>query len=244
MKLKSLLAVSAAACIVASGAMAGTISFTSVVGEWTNIVGGTNTSGLGTSSIRWGNSTGFGQSGYDFVGVAPPTISGILPDAVFDLGTFSHVNQPIDSGTSITGATLKVFFDFFIDTDPSTTYSRSSTFIFNHFETPNAAAPCADGGTNGFGVNVNGCADNVNPVTNPGFSESFDVDGITYLLDVTGFDIGSTFWTQEQATNTAKIQARYTEKSNVAPVPVPAAGLLLLSAIGGSLALARRRKAA
>jgi hypothetical protein len=163
---------------------------------------------------------------------------------VFDLGTFTHRNQPIQAGTSITQATLKVFFDFMIDDDPlMTIISRSSTFVFKHLETPNGADPCADGGDNGVGVNVNGCADNVDPVTNPAFSEAFDVGGVTYLLDVTGFDIGSSFWTVEGATNTATIQARFTAKENVAPIPLPAAGWLLLSALAGAAALARRRAA-
>jgi hypothetical protein len=240
--IRTLLAASAAACVLAGAAQAGTISITSVNGAWTSITGGTNTSGVGTNSISWGNSTGFGQSGYDFVGNAP--LPNLLPDTVFDLGTFTHRNQPIVAGTSISAATLKVFFDFVIDAEPGTTYSRSSTFTFDHWETDNGANPCADGGPNGVGVNVNGCADNVDPVTNPAFSESFDVDGITYILDVTGFNIGSSFWTTEQATNNAVIQARFTERSNVAPVPLPAAGWLLVAAVAGIGALARRRKAA
>lgn len=239
-----LLATSAAVCVLAGAAQANTISFTSVTGKWTNIVGGSNTSGLTTNFIRWGDGTGFGQSGYDFVGDAPPTIANIPADTVFDLGTFTHTNQPISAGTSITQATLQVFFDFVIDADPFTLLSASSTFVFAHNETPNAANPCADGGTVGDGVNANGCADNVDPVTNPSLSQSFEVDGVTYVLDVTGFDIGPSFWTKEQASNTAKIQARFTEKSNVPGVPVPAAGLLLLSAMAGTLALSRRRKAA
>lgn len=242
--IKTLLAGSAAALVLAGAAQAGTISITSVTGQWTSITGGSNTTPLGGSSISWGNSTGFGQSGYDFVGIAPPTVAGLPPDTVFDLGTFTHRNNPIEAGTSITAATLKVLFDFVIDSDPLTVIQRSSTFVFKHNETDNGADPCANGGANYVGVNINGCADNVDPATNPNFSESFDVDGVTYLLDVTGFDIGSSFWTVEQATNTATIRARFTEKSNVAPIPLPAAGWLLVAGLGGLGALSRRRRAA
>lgn len=242
--IKTLLAGSAAAILLGGAAHAGTISITSVTGEWTNIVGGALTSGVGTNKIRWGENTGYGQSGYDFTGIAPPTLAGLPPDTVFDLGTFTHHNNPISAGTSITAATLKVLFNFVIDSDPMNTISRSSTFVFKHNETDNGANPCADGGTVGIGVNVNGCADNVDPATNPNFSESFTVDGIEYLLDVTGFNIGSSFWTTEQASNTATIQARFTEKSNVAPIPLPAAGWLLVAAVAGVGAVSRRRKAA
>jgi hypothetical protein len=241
--LRTILVASAAGCALAGSAMANTISITNVAGEWTGIVGGTNTSGVGTDSIRWGVDVGNGQSGYDFVGNAPPTIFDLSPDELFDLGTFTHRNQPIQAGTSITSATLKVVFDFIIGSDP-TPISRSSTFVFKHWETPNGVDPCADGNPNGVGVNSNGCADNVDPVTNPAFSESFDVDGFTYLLDVTGFDIGSSFWTVEGENNTAKIQARFTLEENVAPIPLPAAGWLLASALLGAGAIARSRRAA
>jgi hypothetical protein len=240
---RQLLSATAALCLLTGAAQANTISITDVSGIWTSITGGSVTSGVGTSSISWGVDVGDGQSGYDFDGNAPPTIGGLQPDTVFDLGTFTHRNRPIEGGTSITQATLQVFFDFIIDSEPLTTYSRFSTFVFDHWETPNSADPCADGGANGLGVNENGCADNVDPVTNPAFSESFDVDGVTYVLDVTGFDIGPSFWTRENAENTAIIQARFTAKENIAPIPLPAAGWLLLSALAGAAALARRRAA-
>lgn len=239
-------------------AQAGTISIDNVVGNWTAWTGGTNVnttpSGANPAELRWGIPQGGSQSGYDFDAISP---SGPwAQDVDFDLGNFTHHNFVIDSGTSITGATLAVQFTFHFDAAPLTSYTRTSVFDFAHWETPNDPGKgnkCANGQANNQGVNKNGCADRVTAITNPDFTETFefeneDGDIRTYVFAVSGFDVGPEFWTVEQKTNTAKLHARITYEENIQPpstVPVPASAWLLLSSLGiAGVATRRRRKSA
>jgi hypothetical protein len=68
--------------------------------------------GVGTNQINWGIPAGGTQSGYRFDGVTPPPSGPFGAGTSFDLGTFTHFNQPIQSGTSITGATLNLTIQF------------------------------------------------------------------------------------------------------------------------------------
>lgn len=229
-------------------AEAATLDITDVTGQWASVqttATTSNLSGVGTSVISWGTPVGSdGQSGYAFAGQAPE--GPLTEDVVFDVGTLTHQNQPIVSGTSILGAALTVTFDLLIN---GTATSIVSLFDFDHFETPNQANPCADGGVNGAGVNIAGCADRLTANTNFGSSESYIVDGIEYFFEVTGFltDEGplTEFWTIEGRTNTAILQARLTARPTdvPAPIPLPATGWLVIVGFGSLAALrARRRK--
>lgn len=234
------LAATATAALLAGAASAATVEIVSVTGAWTSLTGGQDVLGIDTSSVRWGEDIGNGQSGYDFTGIAPSGPHNA--NTLFDMGIFTHVNRPVEGGTSITAAVLEVLFTFTIDGGPA--ISRSSVFDFNHWETTNDNNPCADGGVNGVGINVNGCADNVDPQTNPDFTETFEIAGVKYVFDVTGFDIGNSFWTKENALNTATIRGRFTEERNISPIPLPAAGWLLLAGVAGLGVAARKRRAA
>src|SRR5690242_4623046 len=83
-------------------AKATTVTVTSVAGTWSNVIGGTNVhiTGVDPTTLSWG--TG-GTSSYVFDGSAPPPQGPYAPGSSFTLGTFTHNNQPIDSGTSISG---------------------------------------------------------------------------------------------------------------------------------------------
>lgn len=248
--LTSICAASALA-LMAGAASAATINVSSIVGEWigwTAQSGASNVKKTPTSDaathaeLRWG--AGGARSGYDFDAAEVPFSS--AEDTAFALGTFTHLNYTINNNTSIKNATLKVTYTFSIDGGASQT--KSSTFLFDHWETPNADNPCADGGTNGSGINAGGCADRVIARTNAGASQTFEIGGVEYALDVTGFTVGGTpmtqFWTQEGKTNDAVINARFVTLSSIAPIPLPAGGLLLLGALGGLGVMRRRRKAA
>lgn len=237
MRLGKFLATTAVAVIVAGGASASTISdivITSVTGEWTSVTGGTNVSGLNSNAISWGTTTPSGgpQSGYTFVGVAPPATAPFSSDTVFTLGDFTHDNFPINAGTSITGATLDVTTDFTIG---GVAGSLTSQIIFDHFETPNDASPCPGGD----GIP---CGDIVTPTLNVGASDSLTIDGVDYFVSVTGFNMGASFLTAENASNTATLLGTFT--ADVAAIPLPAAGWMLLAGVGGLAALRRRKKAA
>jgi hypothetical protein len=234
-------AVAVSGSMLAFQASAASVDITNIVGTWLSTVPAV-ASGVGTPSIRWGDpATNAGQSGYDFLAASTP-INGVAADTAFDLGVFTHLNNPIFD-PSITGATLQLLISISIDGGPI--QQILSSYSFAHVETPNGANPCFDGGQNGVGVNVNGCADRVTATINLGQTQSFFVGLDEYVFTIDRFRVGSDafsqFFTQEGANNSATLEGSYQLKSAV--VPLPAAGWLMLAGIGALVAV-RRRKAA
>jgi hypothetical protein len=234
-----------ALCVASLGLMgatasAATVSFSNILGTWfdadpaANITSNTG-AGTANTSIRWG-----GASGYDFGAVASASVTvPPSPSATFALGSFSHVNFPILS--SITGVKLRVTADIAVDgTDVG---NRAFVFQFLHDETPNDSDPCDYGGANGVGVNVNGCADRVR-VQFTDASESFQIGGVFYTVNVFGFESGGTtvtdFLTAERATNTARLIANVTTRDSLTVSAPGTASLAVLSLLG--LAALRRRQ--
>lgn len=239
------LLLSAALVVPASAA---TVQLTGVSGVWTdpNPSNTTNLSGVGTSKISWGNPASFfgGKSSYSFSATSTPKTLG--SDVEFNLGTFSHDNNPITANPSFQGATLSITYDFLID---ASSYSLTRDYTFSHYETVNQDNPCPNGGGNGSGVNGGGCADRVQITANPAGVETVAIGGVDYSFDITGFsglaleDGIPTFWTREGRLNSANIKGVFTEYVEPAAIPLPASGLLLMGVMGGIAAL-RRRKAA
>lgn len=113
-------------------------------------------------TLRWGTSTGFGLSGLDItnspvstvvntgVPVAPPPVPNV---------SVTHTNQPI-TGTTLDRVTLGVTLTLTPLAPPLPGIPATTTqFLIDFLETPNGANPCANGGANGVGVNVDGCGD-------------------------------------------------------------------------------------
>ncbi|WP_299846362.1 THxN family PEP-CTERM protein [uncultured Roseovarius sp.] len=233
----------AAAAVVAVAATAGsaaTLTINSVTGVWENANPAAGISGVGTNEISWGNPTnGNNKSRYRFDGAAPPPFIANEGSA-FSLGKFTHFNNPI-TGTSLLSANLKVTINV------AGVGDINSTFSFAHTETPNGANPCANGGAQGAGVNINGCADLVQATLNLASTDVFQIGGIDYVFDVSGFLNGGSlldkFWTKEKAANMAELQGAFVTRDSVV-IPLPAAGWLLIGGLGVLGAVKRRSKKA
>ena len=242
----------AVAAVFAAPASAAVVDFTNIRGEWFDVVslGGPAVTftgnGTANASVRWGSNQGDGRSGYDFQAVSIPSLSVSPPggSATTSIGTFRHVNNPIGSGTSISSIKLKFTTDVLVDSNPFGTITF--TYSFTHDETPNGANPCAFGGANNVGVNINGCADRVT-VNFLSQSDVFTLDGYDYALDVVGFLVGSNpatnFLTVEEQTNTAELRGRlvlYSQVNN--GVPEPATWAMFIAGFGLVGAAARKRQ--
>ncbi|MEO1240098.1 MAG: THxN family PEP-CTERM protein [Pseudomonadota bacterium] len=245
-------AAAAAFTLVASSAFAATVTIESVTGAWTavsqnNAHGVTISNSGGSSEVTWGEAPKNGsQSSYSFERTIPPSIVA-APGEEFAMGKFTHHNWPIytkpsdGAETAIDWAELQVDFQVKID---DVVYDFTRNYRFDHSETPNKGVKgaCMYGGNNGdAGVNKNGCADRVVASLNEAGSETLVVDGLAYTFDISGFEVGGQtmdfFLTKENASNEATLVGTY----NVSPVPLPAAGWMLIAGLGGLVAMKRRR---
>jgi hypothetical protein len=179
------------------------------------------------------------SSSIDFI--VPPSPS---PSQV--LGTFTHVNFTIPTGTAITSINLGLTADIYMDDVWLGT--RSFQYNFEHFETVNDEVPCANGGPNGVGINAAGCADRVT-INWLESSDSFNIDGDVYTLNISGFSSTPDglnpffeFWTAENQQNPAFLVANVTLRNQLTEIPEP--GTLALLGIGlAGLGVSRLRRA-
>jgi hypothetical protein len=243
----------AAAIAFAVPAKATTVSINPITASWGNVVGAgstLNSTGNGTTTpeIRWGNDAGFGQSGYRYSAAATPLDVNVVVNgasSLFSLGQFTHFNNPIFA-PSITGARLTINYGVSVGTTQVGSYN--AVFDFRHQETPNSDNPCAFGGPNNQGPNINGCADRVTISLNSGLSEFFTLGGVNYTLDISGFFVpgvgsGNEFLTIERKDNTARLFGRIAAEGFTGQgVPEPNSWAMMLLGFGAVGVAARRRK--
>jgi hypothetical protein len=234
-----LLALGLATGLPDSRADAATYTF-DVDGDFTDAVNGERVAGEGSDRLSWGGLSNNRRSAYVFDGKNPTGEIGLGSVLPVTLGIFDHNNYRIPDDTGIKGATLSV--DVGVNVGGVSQKLSPLSFALTHDETDNRDSTCANGEPNRQGVNSNGCADRIEFVSNPFDTTTFQADGILYTVRVLGFfdprteeKLGS-FWTKEESDNVAEL------RGEISAVPVPAAGLLLLGALGGIGALASRRR--
>ena len=224
--------IAVACCLLALAvgtASAAPINITGISGVWVNPVGGQNLNGVGTSSVSWGDGN-VPDSGYRFT--AQGDIIGAAMGTPLYLGLFTHYNEPIPAGSSITAIDLS--FGFFTNGLPA---SVATIFNFTHDETTNSR-PCAAG-------SVSVCDDYVT-IVQPIVNQLVTVGTDSYYFNLLGFSLnnGSTFSTSfsspEDGTNTAKLYG--TLRSVPTTVPEPASSLMLLGMGLAALAAGRRAR--
>ncbi|MFB2864345.1 choice-of-anchor K domain-containing protein, partial [Aeromonas sp. MdU4] len=178
--------------------------FSGVEASWINVVGGKNLeyfdgpdNDLANDQIRWGGSSG-NKSGYGFAD-NDAALNGQIPlNEEIKLGTFTHYNYPISSGTSISAVTMKATFSV---TDAMGRVTPVTVTInFNHNETPNDGADPRDIITIGTAT------------------ASFNFEGKVYSLEVLGFrdtggNVVKTIYTNENASSSFDLIVKLVEGS-------------------------------
>jgi uncharacterized repeat protein (TIGR01451 family) len=171
-------------------------ALTSVSAIWTSVTGGSNVNGLNTQEVRWGNSTGYGQSGLRFDGSG---IQSFNEGNNFYLGALTHFNWPITNAA--TGAKLKITLQF---SKPSVSPNPDFTYDFVIDETPNSS-PC----NSGWQQSSTPCDDKITFPNSYG-TQTFTIGDKIYTLVIDGFvnafpggSVVSQFITEEQKNNVA-----------------------------------------
>lgn len=217
------------------------LNITDISGGWQNAVNGPltlldNDPGQSTDRIRWGAWLPSEASGYDFT--PSSDLTGVTVGSAFVLGTFTHHNRTIPSGTDISA--VQYALNFHTNGTPG---ALGTTLQFFHNETPNA-------GTCPAGTIGSLCADVVT-IGAAFLGSVISVGSDIYTFTLLGFSPdGSTFssqyLSQEEGSNTTKLYALVSSQSQTIPTvstPEPASLALLGSGLAAAMAARRRARA-
>ncbi len=219
--------------LVALIGSANAVTISAVDGTWTGTTGGSNVNyqtvatsygNLSEDQVRWGTGSS-GQSGLGFTGVGTPYTFNI--NDVFEIGQLRHFNNPINAGTAASQAFLTISMNF---SDPAG-LNGAFDFTFAIDETSNAPGPPLSDDLITFPASY--------------ASETFEISGIDYTLQLLGFgDISTSllddFSSPEGGTNDTLLWGRITTPN---PVPEPATMLLFGIGLLGLAGVNRRKHA-
>ncbi|WP_180349321.1 retention module-containing protein [Aeromonas veronii] len=181
-----------------------TFLFSGVEASWINVSGGKNLehfdgpdNDTAKDQIRWGGKNE-NKSGYGFAD-NDATLNGEIPlNEEIKLGTFTHYNYPVSSGTAINTVTMQATFS--VTDSMGRVTPVTVTINFNHNETPNDWADPRDIITIGTAT------------------ASFNFEGKVYSLEVLGFrdaggNVVKTIYTNENASNSFDLIVKLVEGS-------------------------------
>jgi hypothetical protein len=213
-------------------------------------------------SLRWGDS---GQSGLDITG-SPSSATVVTDGAAVANVSITHLNNPI-TGTTLSSLNILSTLTLtpLVPLGVGKVGPTTITFGVNFLETPNGANPCANGGTNWTGVNINGCADiYVTDQNSLNFLFMYDLDGAATEYDAMPYYIS--FFELSQGLNPLPVEAcsavgvsspclgfmtpeaqnttvQFASLITSVPVVIPEPGILALFGISlAGVGIVRRRK--
>lgn len=239
----SLLAVPAAAVVLVVNPIRATWS--NVTTQSANTLPAFTGNNSANALLSYGTNQGSGRSGYRFEAPATVVTANFNLDNIpvtLTMGTFTHINRPITSNTSITGARLTLAYTLTLGGQAVGNFT--TVYQMAHEETTNSGT-CLYGGANNQGININGCADRVTFNLLSGGSQSFLQGRNQYVFNITGFQTASgtvtNFLTQENALNPISLRGSI---QGFDPVPEPATWLQLVAGFAVIGLVARKRTVA
>jgi len=213
--------------LIGNVATATTLNIDLIDGDWFDVSGGVNVNIVnsddsgGTSTVSWGSG---GTSSYVFTTTSTP-IDVYTDGTAFALGSFTHNNYPINSGSGINS----VYLD--LEVADLGIYDIIADFYFDHNETPNSGSDPRD----------------IVTIGNLVINYLFEYEGVDYYFNLLGFSqdccntFSSVYYTNENASNTTVLYAQITESPVGTPEPTTA--LLFGLGILGLAGVSRKKTA-